>query len=42
MSCIGRVASGVVVGCVLVFGGAGVGFGQVVINVRLMYEPNPL
>ena len=32
MSCIGRVASGVVVWCVLVLGGAGVGFGQIVIN----------
>ena len=38
MSCIGRVASGVVVGCVLVFGGAGVGFGQIVITEMM---PNP-
>ena len=35
----GRVASRVVLVCVLVFGGAGVGFGQVVIN-EIMYDPN--
>ena len=40
MSCIGRVASSVVVGCVLVLGGTGVGFGQIVIN-EIMYDPNP-
>ena len=39
MGCIGRVASGVVVGCVLVFGGAGVGFGQIVITE---FIPNPI
>ncbi len=36
---IGRVASRVVVGCVLVFGGAGVGFGQIVITE---FIPNPV
>ena len=40
MSCTGRVALRVTVGCVLVFGGAGVGLGQVVIN-EFMYDPNP-
>ena len=40
MGCIGRVALRVTVGCVLVFGGAGVGLGQVVIN-EIMYDPNP-
>ena len=39
MGCIGRVASGVVVGCVLVLGGAGAGFGQIVIN-EVMYDPS--
>ena len=39
MSGIGRVASGVVVGCVLVLGGTGVGFGQILIN-EVMYDPS--
>ena len=37
---LGRVALRVLVGCVLVFGANGVGFGQVVIN-EIMYDPNP-
>ncbi len=44
MSCIGRVASGVVVGCVLVFGGAAGGFGQVeegdIVITEIMYNPD--
>ena len=41
MSCIGRVASRVAVGCVLVLGGAGVGFGQSVEVVITEFIPNP-
>lgn len=37
---IGRAALRAAVGCVFVFGGAGVGFGQIVIN-EFMYDPNP-